>query len=175
MLIPVTLWEVICLAVGVLLLVGVGVMSLEVRVMFSEVYVVLPPASVGELLSLVVEIVSAATPFVEVSRWILVGGMMALASLHLLTEAVEEVVMTTIVVRSESILHIMRGWCVVLVTCVVKRTGKREKEGQSVSKHEPKSEGQGFMFPREQEAGNGLGQVITLSVLFASPKLLVFH
>jgi hypothetical protein len=176
MLIPVTLWEVICLAVGVLLLVGVGVMSLEVRVMFSEVYVVLPPASVGELLSLVVEIVSAATPFVEVSGWILVGGMMALASLHLLTEAVEEVVMTTIVVRSESILHIMRGWCVVLVTCVVKRrTGKREKEGQSVSKHEPKSEGQGFMFPREQEAGSGLGQVITLSVLFASPKLLVFH
>ena len=101
MLIPVTLWEVICLAVGVLLLVGVGVMSLEVRVMFSEVYVVLPPASVGELLSLVVEIVSAATPFVEVSGWILVGGMMALASLHLLTEAVEGVVMATIAVVVE--------------------------------------------------------------------------
>ena len=71
----------------------------------------------------------------EVSGWMLLGGVMALASLHLLTEAVEEVVMTTIVVRSESILHIMRGWCVVLVTCVVRmRRGKGEKEGWRVSK-----------------------------------------
>ena len=47
---------------------------------------------------MVVEIALAATPFVEVSGWMLLGGVMALASLHLLTEAEELVVMATIVV-----------------------------------------------------------------------------
>ena len=66
--------------------------------MLSEAYGVLPPASVS---TLVVEIISAATPFVEVSGWMLLGGVMALASLHLLTEAERVVVIGTIVVVAQ--------------------------------------------------------------------------
>lgn len=54
---PVALWKVICLAVGVILLLPFGVLSVEVGVMLSEAYSVLPPASVGAVSSLVVEIV----------------------------------------------------------------------------------------------------------------------
>ena len=69
--------------------------------MLSEACGVLPPASVGAVLSLVVEIVSAATPFVQLSGWILLGGVIPLASIHLLKEAAETVVMATIVGGAE--------------------------------------------------------------------------
>ena len=98
---PVALWKVTCLAVAIMLLLPVGVLSVEVGVMLSEAYLVLPSASVGAVSSLVVEIVSSATAFVKLSGWMLLGGVMALASLHLLTEAVEGVVMATIAVVVE--------------------------------------------------------------------------
>ena len=83
---------------GILLLVPVGVLSIEVGETLSESFGVLLSASVGAVSSLVVEIVSATMAFVEVLGGMLLGGVVALASLHLLTEAEELVVMATIVV-----------------------------------------------------------------------------
>ena len=60
----------ICVVFGILWL----VLSTEVGVMLSEAYGVLLYASVGAVLSLVVEIVSAAMLFLEVSSWRLLGG-----------------------------------------------------------------------------------------------------
>lgn len=50
---------------------------------------------------MVVEIALAATPFVEISSWRLEGGQMALASIQLLTETTEVVMMATIVEKAE--------------------------------------------------------------------------
>lgn len=59
---------------GILLLVPIGVLSIEVGETLSESFGVLLSASVGAVSTLVVEIVSAATAFGEVSSWGLLGG-----------------------------------------------------------------------------------------------------
>lgn len=69
MLFPLAVWKVICVVFGALLLVPVGVLSVEVGVILTEEYEILPPVSVGAVSYLVVEIVSTATPFEEVSSW----------------------------------------------------------------------------------------------------------
>jgi hypothetical protein len=84
-----------------LLLVVVGILPVEVGMMLFETYVVLPLASVVAVSSLVVEIVSATMAFVEVLGGMLLGGVVALASLHLLTEAERVVVIGTIVVVAQ--------------------------------------------------------------------------
>ena len=77
---------------------------------------------------------------------------MALVSLHLLTEAAELVVMANIVVAEVDSTLGADGLQCWFLGCLGEEKVKEKRRTVGFLRNEPKSAGQCFVFPREQEA-----------------------